>query len=86
VLEGDQLPIVLKHAITEASTHQSICKITHGDHQAVIISAMWIPLIMKLGNEKFKKSELLMLMQKLVDARSTKESSMIIVNWAKELR
>ena len=86
VVEGDDLLPLFKRAITEASTQQSICLITHKKDKAAIVSAMWVPLITKLANSKFKKSEISLLLQKLNDAKTPKEMSHALASWAEELK
>lgn len=84
-IKGEELPDVLKTAIAEAATHQSICRITHKDHRVAMVDAVWIPFIMKLVNERFKKGEINMLMRRLENTVSTKEASEVLANWAKGL-
>lgn len=85
IVEGDDLLPLFKRAITEASTQQSICRITHKKHQAAIISAKWIPLIMKLVDGTFKKSEINLLKEALNAANTPKEASHVLASWAEEL-
>lgn len=84
-IDGDQLLPILKKAITEASRQQSICLIKHKNDEAAVISAMWVPLIMKLVNGEFKKSEVRALTKKLKDAKTKKEISHALASWAEEL-
>ena len=86
VIEGDNLLPLLKRAITEASTQQSICRITHKKHQAAIISAKWIPLIMKLVDGTFTKSEINLLKKALSVAKTSKEASHALASWAEGLK
>ncbi len=86
VIEGSDLPEALRRAIDGAGKDFSVCRITHMDKQVALVSAEWIPLIMRLQEKHFTEVEFDRLFEVLTIVGNPTDTSIALADWAKSLK